>query len=218
MRRIIIICEGPTEQSFCKNVLEPYFFQKGYILQYPLIKHSHGGIVKWDILKKQVHLHLLEKDVFVTTLIDYYGIYPKYGFPRWDEAQQILDKNTRMDFIEQSLSSDILDEYRHRFIPYMQLHEFEGLLFCDKDIFNRTFPKTDIIGKDELDSVFIEFENPELINETKETSPSHRLKRIINGYNKVVYGCILAEEIGIVKMRNKCLRFNHWISLLEHLG
>lgn len=38
MKRIIIICEGQTEQSFCKNVLQPYFTTKNIWLETPTIK------------------------------------------------------------------------------------------------------------------------------------------------------------------------------------
>ena len=55
MKRLIIVCEGPTEQEFCKDVLCPYFQSKGIILEYPTIKHSNGGIVSWATLKKQLH-------------------------------------------------------------------------------------------------------------------------------------------------------------------
>ena len=43
MKRLIIVCEGQTEQSFCQNVLSPYFQTKGIVVEAPTIKHSHGG-------------------------------------------------------------------------------------------------------------------------------------------------------------------------------
>ena len=59
--------------------------------------------------------------------------------------------------------------------------------------------------------------NPELINDHKETTPSKRLQKHIIGYSKIVYGSILAESIGLTKMRKKSLRFNQWISNLESI-
>ena len=50
-----------------------------------------------------------------------------------------------------------------------------------------------------------------------DTSPSHRLERIINGYKKVVYGNILAEAIGLHRIRQKSPRFKHWVRTLEQL-
>jgi hypothetical protein len=218
MKRIIIVCEGQTEQVFCERTLSPDLAEKGYHVQAPTIKHTRGGIVKWPVLKKQIETHLLsEKDAFVTTFIDYYGLYEKHSFPGWEEAQRIQDKAERMTFLETALKNDVIDEVRHRFIPYLQLHEFEGLLFNQKDIFYQQIPAADLVGKPELDAVFNDYPNPEMINDVKETSPSHRLSRIILGYNKVVYGDILAEAIGLQRMRNKSPRFDQWLKVLESL-
>ncbi|MCU0394084.1 MAG: DUF4276 family protein [Thermoflexibacter sp.] len=70
---------------------------------------------------------------------------------------------------------------------------------------------------DELQRVFQEYENPEMINDVKVTSPSHRLGRIIKGYHKVVYGNILAEAIGLEKIRRKSPRFNQWLEKIESI-
>lgn len=84
MIRVIIICEGgETEKEFCNTILRPYLAKKRIFVQSPLIKKTMGGIVKWSELKKQITLHLKEDSTsYVTTFIDYYGIYSKYDFPR----------------------------------------------------------------------------------------------------------------------------------------
>lgn len=53
-----------------------------------------------------------------------------------------------------------------------------------------------------------------MINNSVETSPSHRLERIIKGYNKIVYGVCLAEAIGLAQIREKSPRFNRWLDIL----
>jgi len=218
MIRLIIICEGQTEQAFCKTVLSPYFLNKGIIVQSPTIKHTRGGIVRWSILKQQIETHLQgEPKTFVTTLIDYYGLYQKHSFPCWEESEKIHDKNQRMLELEMAMKNDISDEVRYRFIPYLQLHEFEGLLFNEIEVFYNQIPEDDLVGESELIDTFNQYSNPEMINNTRETSPSHRLLRIIRGYNKVVYGDILAEEIGLGRMRDKSPRFNEWIEKLSSL-
>lgn len=50
MKRLIIICEGATEQAFCNDVLRDYFLTKDILIEAPTIKHSNGGIVAWDTL------------------------------------------------------------------------------------------------------------------------------------------------------------------------
>ena len=130
MKRVIIICEGETEKEFCTTILKPYFSKQQIYLQTPLIKKSMGGIVKWEELKKQIENHLKnDKDAFVTTLIDYYGLYEKHKFPKWDIAEREPDKNKRMDILENGMLESISETIRYRFLPYIQLHEFEGLLF-----------------------------------------------------------------------------------------
>jgi len=218
MKRVIIICEGETEKEFCNTILTPYFAKKEIFIQSPLIKKSMGGIVKWSELKKQITLHLTnDSKAFVTTLIDYYGLYSKYNFPLWHKAEQRPNKNERMEMLERGMLESIDDAVRFRFIPYLQLHEFEGLLFNEIDIFHEQIPKKELVGIDELTQTFKQYSNPEMINNNRETSPSHRLERIILGYNKIVYGNILAEAIGLDKIRAKSPRFNEWVKKLEEL-
>ena len=216
MNRIIIICEGQTEQEFCNTLLQPYFGANGITLQAPLIKKTMGGIANWNVLKREIETYLRrEKDVLVTTLIDYYGIKDSHCFPLWAEKQAIADKNQRLDELEAAMLADVDENLRPHFVPYLQLHEFEGLLFSDKQAFYTTFNEYELAREDELEQTFADFDNPEMINDGVETSPSHRLERIISGYEKVVYGCCLAEAIGLNKMRQKSPRFDNWLQRLE---
>lgn len=49
-------------------------------------------------LKQQIEVHLKsDPTAFVTTLIDYYGLYSKYDFPSWDVCEAIPDRNIRMN-------------------------------------------------------------------------------------------------------------------------
>ncbi len=218
MKRIIIIGEGQTEQAFTKTVLYPYFMHKNIIVSHPTIKHSNGGIVKWGILKDQIEKHLIsDSTAYVTTLIDYYGCYKKHNFPDWELAESNSDKNTTMEIIENGMKQGIDESIRHRFLPYIQLHEFEGLLFNDIEIFKTQIPPEDLVGLRELEKIFLEFDNPEMINSSRETSPSHRLERIIKGYSKVVYGDILSDVIGIENIKSKCPRFREWIAKMESI-
>ena len=218
MKRIIIVCEGQTEQMFCERTLAPYMLGKGYIIQAPTIKHSRGGIVKWEILQKQIETHLKsDPTAFVTTFIDYYGIYSKFGFPSWEDSEKIVDKNNRISSLEAGMKDGIDGAFHNRFVPYMQLHEFEGLLFNDINIIKDQIPQQDLVGVAELEKTFDDYSNPEMINNGATTAPSKRLSRIISGYNKIVYGDILAETIGLVRIRNKSPRFNAWITTLESL-
>lgn len=218
MKRVIMICEGPTEQAFAKTNLQVHLLHRNIILHPSLIKASRGGIVKWVKLKEQIEITLkAEPDAYVTTFIDYYGMYEKYEFPGWAAAHTIADKNARITALEQAMLNDIAPKLQRRFIPYLQLHEFEGLLFNDIDVIYSQIPAAEIVGEEELVKTFADYANPEMINNSKHTSPSHRLTRIIRGYNKVVYGDILAEAIGLTRIRAKSPRFNSWLETIEKL-
>ena len=214
MKRIIIIGEGPTEQIFCNDVLQPVFNAHDIFLETPKIKKSKGGIVAWVHLKKQVELHLKDTEVYVTTLIDYYGIHPFHAFPKWEEAKAIVNKSDRITFLENSMLEEIDESIRYRFIPYIQLHEFEALLFSDITVIEDNFESDEFKDYDYLLETDKDFSNPENINDGKTTAPSKRLDRIIDDYSKVIYGSLLAQEIGLDKIRGKCPRFNNWIERL----
>ncbi len=217
MKRLIIICEGQTEVEFCKDVLFKYFLHRNIILQTPLINKSGGGIVHWNSLKLQIEKHLLETGVFVTTFIDYYGIPDKYEYPSWEDGKEIADKNQRMDFLEQAMKDDIVSRNTHRFVPYIQLHEFEGLLFNNIDVFDENFNEHELNTRNGLIEIIDSFPNPEMINDTPDNAPSKRLQRIVSGYNKIVFGAVIAESIGLENIRRKSPRFNQWINELEQI-
>jgi len=215
MKRLIIICEGQTEKEFCEKTLYPYFQKNDIYIHAPLIKKSSGGIVKWSNLKKQIENHLKQdSEACVSLLIDYYGLNDEHGFPGWKDVKEIPDINKKVECIESKMLEDLDDSFRHRFIPYIQLHEFEGLLFNDIEFFYQLFTPEEIIGEKELKDTFNSFSNPEMINNNKETAPSKRLGRIIEGYNKIIFGNILAESIGLENIRAKSPRFNNWITQL----
>lgn len=219
MKRLVIICEGQTEKEFCKHVLYPHFLQKDILVTYPLIMRTNGGIVKWPLLETEIKNYLRnDREAYVTTLIDLYGIKAKHNFPGWIESKSQVNKTDRITFLEGQMKNSISPSLRFRFLPYIQLHEFEGLLFNNIDVFDNNFEPQELTNRDELITIIKNNPNPELINDGATTAPSKRLERLIIGYNKVVYGATLAEEIGLANIRSKCPRFNGWITRLEAIG
>ncbi len=151
----------------------------------------------------------------VSTLIDYYGIPEKYNFPAWEEAHLETNKTERMKILENAMLHSIDDTMQYRYIPYIQLHEFEGLLFNDAKIFRNNFTKEEFIDFKNFENIFKEFPNPGDINDGTTSAPSKRLSHHIKGYNKIVHGAIIASEIGITRIKEKCPRFNNWIRKIE---
>jgi hypothetical protein len=192
--------------------------EREIFIETPPIKRSKGGIVPWEPLKRQIEQALKEDPTaYITTMIDYYGMYASHLFPGWSESLKIANRNARLDYLEKSMLEDIDIRCRPRFIPYIQLHEFEGLLFSDETVFLQLFSEM-IRDANLLHATFAEHSsNPELINDNVESAPSKRLERIISEYHKVDHGKLLAESIGIDCIRTKCPHFHSWISNLESL-
>lgn len=214
MSRLIIVCEGETEQEFCKDVLAAYFREKGIYLEYPTIKHSNGVIVSWCTLKKQLVNHLYEGDALVTMFVDYYRIRDSYSFPGWEQAKHVDNVYDKMRYLFCRMKNDMPEELRDRFIPYIQLHEFEGLLFSDISVFKSNFTSEELqfhLLEEAVESA----DTPEEINNGPATAPSVRLMKAVAGYDKVVYGACLASEIGLAIIRSKCKLFDEWVKLLE---
>ena len=136
MKRVYVIVEGQTEEEFVNEVLAPFFISHGILdvraFQLETSPGFRGGAVSWQRLKLNVELLLKrEQDIVLTTFIDFFRL--SYSFPCYQEGQSIVDKVARTTFLEEAMADGIQD---HRFIPYIQLHEFEALLFSGSAGFN----------------------------------------------------------------------------------
>ncbi len=214
MKRIIIICEGQTEQEFCKEVLSPYFLAKNIQIQAPVIKHSGGGIVHWKTLQKQIENHIKQdKAAKISMLIDYYGLKATYDFPKWSDCHKIGNKSSRLTALETAMKEAVDSPH---FLPYIQLHEFEGLLFQNIRVFRDNFSAEEA-DFEKSAKVIAQFPNVEDINDSSKTAASKRLEAYIKGYNKPIFGALLAKEIGLTAIRKKAPRSDKWIQALESL-
>ncbi|WP_454936752.1 DUF4276 family protein [Capnocytophaga leadbetteri] len=210
MKTVIIICEGPTEEVFCRNLLSQYL-QNSCRIEIRLL----GGNCNWQRIRDMAEKALKQqKNALVTTFFDYYGVKTK-KFPNWKETVGINKANVRerIEILESGMLEEIDSNLRYRFIPYVQLHEFEALLFNNIEVFDEMF-EFEQYDRAELLNVFNEFPDPEMIDQGTETSPSHRLIKIIPAYRKVIQGNAIAEKIGIEQIRQKNKHFNDWIEQL----
>ena len=106
---------------------------------------------------------------------------------------------------------------QRKVIPYVQKHEFEGLLFSNVNAFSAAIGATNELV-DRLREVRSRFPSPEDINDNPDTAPSKRIKNLIPAYQKVVAGPLLANETGLDTIRAECPRFGEWLAKLESLG
>lgn len=215
IRAIYIICEGQTEEEFVNSILRPYFNSHHIYDVRPILmttsKGHKGGDVKYERLKFNIDKLLKrETDVLVTTFIDFFRL--KNDFPRFTEAQKIENKIQRVEFLEDALSAAINNT---RFIPYIQLHEFEGLLFASKDGFE-SLPDVESSNLKKLLQAVEEKVNPEELNDGALTAPSKRLEQLIPGFdkNKPFYGGLIAEINTIHAILDRCIRFKSWVEKL----
>ncbi len=213
MKRGIIITEGATEEEFIKSVLLPWFNHNGIHDVRPIkIQTSpghKGGSVNYDRYKFNVELYLKkEKNVIVSSMIDFFRL--STSFPQFEASKKITDVMQRVAFLENALSEAVDNQ---RFVPYIQLHELEGLLFSHQNGFDY-IPDIPPGNREEIRRTIEQYPNPELINEGAETAPSKRLDRLIPRYRKTLHGPIIALENGMHPLLEKCLRFSAWAELL----
>ena len=104
--------------------------------------------------------------------------------------------------------------------PYVQKHEFEGLLFSDMDAFERAIQVLGVTREtiEKLRNIRKQFQTPEDINDNSETAPSKRIKKLIPRYNKKVHGPLIAAETGLDVIRAECPLFDEWVTRLESLA
>jgi hypothetical protein len=224
MIRLYLFAEGQTEQTFATNLLSPHLANLGIYIKAILIAHAkkggkvhRGGGRNYLPMKNDICRFLSEekeKNVFFTTMIDLYAI--PADFPGLDDAEKLRHiPDKRVKALETTFANDINDS---RFIPYIQLHEYEAYLFSDPAKFSFFYEKHDK-EISTLKAIADSKTTPELINDGLHSAPSKRIIAQFPDYEgaKPVVGSTVAELIGLDVIRNKCPHFNEWLSRLEGL-
>jgi Domain of unknown function (DUF4276) len=148
-------------------------------------------------------------DAWFTTMVDLYRL--PSDFPGIAESRALADPVTKAEFLESRFSSDL----NHlRFVPYIQLHEFEALLFSDPQSFSIAFPGASTALAD-LEAIRRAFKTPEHINEGDDTSPSKQIRKLLPEYVKPLSGPLIAKQIGLARLRAECRHFNRWLERIE---
>jgi len=99
---------------------------------------------------------------------------------------------------------------------YVQMHEFEGILFSDTSALAYALDRDDLV--EALSTIRALFSSPEDINEGKETAPSKRIYALVPGYQKPFHGSLAAVTISLGRIRQACPLFDAWLRYLEALG
>jgi hypothetical protein len=222
MRRLNILAEGQTEEGFVNDVLRHHLAAHG-IAAYVRCVTTHrdrrrpdrvhrGGLPDYDKARRDLLRWMAEDGTAAfTTMFDLYAL-PE-DFPGFEAAGQLADPYARVRALESAMYED-LGEWR--LVPYIQLHEFEALLFAAPEKMDWEYLEHQ--GPIErLVEIASRYENPELINDGPHTAPSKRIIAEIPEYafQKASVGPQIARQIGIEHMRGRCPHFSEWLARLE---
>lgn len=214
MKRVHIFCEGQTEETFVREVLQNHLNRQNVSLNPILIRTStisKGGVVNYAKLRWQVEKKCKEDATsIVTSMIDLYGL--PNDFPNKASINKEMDVFQKVLMAEEAFKHDINQD---NFIPNLMLHEYEALLFSDVSKFSNWFDNRSV------DNLQLELQgaiSPEHVNDHPKSAPSKRILRHCHSYDKPLHGSLLAIDIGLDVIRQRCHHFNEWLSGIERLG
>jgi hypothetical protein len=221
MNRVVAIVEGYAEQAFARDVLVPWLVARGVSFSARLVgKPGHkGGVGEYRRAQRDILAMLRQESAtVVTTMFDFYGMPESWpGRKKARKARHAKKAAT----VEQAILDDVADQMgpkfnRKRFLPYIQMHEFEALLFSRPEMIGEVL--SDATIADDLTAIRDEFGTPEEIDDDPRTAPSKRIEHLCPAYQKVLHGVIAAKRIGVEVIRHECPHFDEWLSALESLG
>ena len=220
-----VLCEGQTELRFASKVLATYLVVKGIVVLPQLLitsrkKNARGGVLSYQQAKRDLTFMIRgardnEQEVhYFTSMFDLYAL--SDDFPGFAEASALKDYS-QVAKLEEAFGKDV---NCYKFIPYIQLHEFEALVLCNIDGLKDIYPNASkklIELKNEITTQY--GDNMELVDNSAETAPSKRIIKALEDeyhYDKPKSGTEITDKIGIDTLRTKCRHFNVWLSKIEN--
>ena len=197
MVRLAISVEGQTEEIFITRLILPFLQQHGIFDVHTI---SINGDVSIPRVRRELNTLATSFDK-VTTLYDFYGFRGK-------------DSTETKETLENKIKGSVSPALQHKIIPYIQMYEYEGLLFTSPQAIENNIEAG---LADWAKNVLNQFGgNPEKINNSAQTAPSKRLLSKTT-YIKTIHGPNIAAEIGLATLRENCAGFNQWLTTLESL-
>jgi hypothetical protein len=207
--RLHFVVEGQTEESFVNDLLAPVLATENVFSEVHCVttgRHHgqvfRGGFVNYEHLARDLVLWMKQdqnEDSWFTTMIDLFR--SPFVFPGKNTLLSGWSARDRIRHLETAMLTDISARLgglpiSSRLIPYIQLHEFEAILFSDPNAFFEAFPGDKAaVGK--LVAIKQSFQSPEDINDGPTTAPSKRILSILSDFQKNVGGIIIAQRIGL---------------------
>jgi hypothetical protein len=224
MKRLYLTVEGQTEAAFALTVLQPHLSTFGVMMHRPRFTGPHarrrGRVPAGGMFNRFVHTlgdirrWLKEdksSDARFSMMVDFYSL--PADFPGYATAMAMSDAPSQVIALEQALAHELSDD---RFVPYLQLHEFEALVLVEP---KRLAELYDVRAHalEELCDQCAGFDSPEHINLGQHSHPKYRIQQSIPEYDQNVAGPLLTERIGLWALRRRCPHFDQWLTRLETL-
>jgi len=218
---LIVVGEGQTEETFAGSILRPHLETLGFTVVPRLVNTSQRG--RGGALSRQRVLHALRNTLresnrtYVTTFFDLYALEP--DFPGVEASRKRKDPFEKCRIIEEALAEATIEASAcraERFVPHIQPHEFEALLFSEVSAFGNVQPEWRRF-QNELQKARTGADTPEHIDEGPDTHPSARLAALQPRYKKPLHGSRVAASIGLARIRQECRHFDEWLTKIEAL-
>lgn len=221
MKKVFIVTEGQSETNFVKRVMAPYFSDRGILIPITVVTKTdgkHGKIYKGGVANYAQIRNTLSKilareskntDSCVTTMFDFYGL--PTDVPGVLDAEKVNDPYEKVGMIEMEIQK--AEGYDAKFFfPYIELHEFEAMLFSDLTKLEEAYFEYDLTA---LKACVKVQSNPELINDGAKTAPSKRIINCIECFDKANVGVDVLDKIGMEHIVRKCRHFAEWVEHIE---
>jgi hypothetical protein len=222
MHRVLTVVEGFTERTIVEQTFAPYFGVRNLSLHAKVVgKPGHkGGIRSFASVQKEI-LALLRQEPLshVSTFFDYYGLPDD-----WPGIQQAKGKKAReiAAIVEAAMRAELESKMNvgDRFVPYVQMHETEALLFSDTKIMSHVFERPDL--EKQFSNIVDDCGECEEINDNPATAPSKRIEKLFPAYRKGsgirAHAPIIVTRIGVDGLRKACPHFNDWVTTFEKIA
>lgn len=198
MTRLGISVEGATEREFVSRLLRPHLARFGVAVTAIDLR----GNVSLDKIRG-VLPPLLGGFDRVSTLYDFYRFKGR--------------GDLSIEQLELAIGELVQPDWRARLVPYVQRYEFEALLFAVPQ-HAVDWLQGSAVQLTAMQDAVKSSGSPELVNDSYETSPSHRMQKLFAGYDKKLHGPEIVELAGLAAIRRECPRFDGWVTRLEGLG
>jgi len=220
-----MVVEGATENVVIRGLLAAHLGARGIFIAPKIIGKAtgKGGHVTFDRTVGDVFdLYRQEPTAVITTFIDFYG---RSGDWPGENAHGPNTSPEIADRLQLELENGVRvraggNGPKINFIPYIQVHGLEAILFAQPAILAGVFGQP--TKEPEIAAVSAGLDSCEDINDNPQTAPSKRIEAIFGEYKKGrgqrSHARVYAERAELAEIRSRCPRFHAWVERLEAVG